>query len=298
MNARPLVSVIMIFLDEARFLAEAIESVVHQQFLDWELLLVDDGSTDGSAEIAQRYARSDKRIHHLGPQADAPRGTGPSRNIGLAEACGDFVTFLDADDQWPNARVLQRLVRCLTANSPAAMAYGSATWWTSWSQDPEDVPDWLPSHDWVDNVSERAPARDAVLPPGALVPVLLTDPKAIPCPCSVIIRREIAIESRGFPPELTALFEDQALYLKASLEWPVFVSSECFGRYRQHREQICRQAVRDGTVARDERAYRAWARAYISARGLLVGPIAEALRAEDVGPQITHRSTAGSESAA
>lgn len=81
-------------------LAAAIESVLEQTFEQFELLVVDDGSTDGSAAIARTFAERDVRIHYT-RQANA--GQGAARNTGLGMARGEAVAFLDQDDLWlPN----------------------------------------------------------------------------------------------------------------------------------------------------------------------------------------------------
>ena len=92
------VSAIVIFLNEERFLAEAIASVRAQTFRDWELILVDDGSSDGSAGIARAAAEEDPRIRVLAHPGGANRGMSASRNLGLSDARGEFVAFLDGDD--------------------------------------------------------------------------------------------------------------------------------------------------------------------------------------------------------
>src|SRR5262245_11303167 len=98
------VSAIIIFLNEERFLAEAVESVFAQDFRDWELLLVDDGSTDGSAGLATGFARNHPdRVRYLRHADRGNHGMSASRNLGLSHARGQFVGFLDADDVWvPN----------------------------------------------------------------------------------------------------------------------------------------------------------------------------------------------------
>ena len=83
--ATPLVSVVMPFLDGIRFLPEAIDSVVTQTYPEWELLLVDDGSTDGSSALARDYARGrPDRIRYLEHAGHANRGKSTSRNLGIA----------------------------------------------------------------------------------------------------------------------------------------------------------------------------------------------------------------------
>ena len=89
---QPRVSVITIFLDAERFLAEALESVIAQSFREWELLLIDDGSRDGGPAIARRFAeRKDYRIHYIRHADGANHGMSASRNLGLSRASGEFV---------------------------------------------------------------------------------------------------------------------------------------------------------------------------------------------------------------
>ena len=120
----PSVSVVLIFLDAVPFLDEAIRSIRDQTVPDWELLLVDDGSTDGSTEVARWHAGEDaRRIRYLEHEGHANRGMSASRNLGIAQARGRFVTFLDADDVLrPDA--LRTLTATLEREPRAAMAYG------------------------------------------------------------------------------------------------------------------------------------------------------------------------------
>ena len=77
------------------YLREAIESVLNQSYKDWELLVIDDGSTDNSCNIVQRYAENDKRICLIEqPNSGACR----ARNNGIVHARGEYIKFLDADD--------------------------------------------------------------------------------------------------------------------------------------------------------------------------------------------------------
>ncbi len=90
----PAVSVLMPVFNGERHLREAMESVLQQTFRDWELLVVDDGSTDGSGEIAASFG--DGRVRVI--RNDQNAGLVATLNRGLAEARGDFVARLDADD--------------------------------------------------------------------------------------------------------------------------------------------------------------------------------------------------------
>src|SRR5215213_8596780 len=98
MSQPPRVSVIMIFLNTERFIEEAIESVFAQTYDDWELVLVDDGSTDASTAIARRYAaQHPHKVRYLEHAVHQNLGMSASRNLGIREAHGEFIAFLDAD---------------------------------------------------------------------------------------------------------------------------------------------------------------------------------------------------------
>lgn len=98
----PLVSIITPCYNAAPFISQAIESVLAQSFGDWEMIIVDDCSSDDSLSIIQEYARIDSRIRYL--RTDKPSGS-PTlpRNMGIKEAKGRYIAFLDSDDIWlPN----------------------------------------------------------------------------------------------------------------------------------------------------------------------------------------------------
>jgi teichuronic acid biosynthesis glycosyltransferase TuaG len=94
----PLVSVITPAYNAASYIAETIESVIAQSHKDWELLVVDDGSSDGTAQIISEYAAKDQRVRLI--QSPGNEGAGPARNRALAAARGRYIAFLDGDDIW------------------------------------------------------------------------------------------------------------------------------------------------------------------------------------------------------
>lgn len=91
------VSVILPFFNNERYIEETINSVRMQTWEDWELLAIDDGSTDASAEIVQRYCRMDQRIRLIEHKHS---GSSAARNRGIEEAEGRYIALLDADDLW------------------------------------------------------------------------------------------------------------------------------------------------------------------------------------------------------
>lgn len=92
---KPLFSVVIPVYNRKDFITESIASVLNQNFRDWELLVVDDGSTDGTAEVVKSY--SDPRIRYL-YQDNAERGA--ARNLGIRNAQGEYIMFLDSDDRF------------------------------------------------------------------------------------------------------------------------------------------------------------------------------------------------------
>lgn len=97
-SSRPGVSVITPVWNAADTLEETVRSVQAQTRDDWEMLLVDDGSEDGSRALAERLAAGDPRLRLLGWGDN--RGAAAARNAGIAAARGRYVAFLDADDLW------------------------------------------------------------------------------------------------------------------------------------------------------------------------------------------------------
>lgn len=102
------VSVIVPVYNAEKYLREAIESVLNQTYTDFELLLINDRSTDRSKEICEEYSKKDGRIILLENNTDN-HGPGSTRNIGLDNATGEFIYFLDADD-WIDKTLLEACI--------------------------------------------------------------------------------------------------------------------------------------------------------------------------------------------
>src|SRR5688572_22915846 len=106
----PRVSIVMPLYNAAAYVAEAIDSVLAQPFDDWELLIVDDGSTDGSVDIARAASSgSAGRLRVVNHSAGVNRGTRAARNLGLAHARADLIAWLDADDVFAPDSLAERV---------------------------------------------------------------------------------------------------------------------------------------------------------------------------------------------
>lgn len=98
MSATPLVSVVVPTHDRAGIVGRAVQSALAQTVEDLEVLVVDDGSTDGTPSVLAELAACDTRVRPI--RLDRPRGAPAARNRGIDEAVGRFVAFLDDDDEW------------------------------------------------------------------------------------------------------------------------------------------------------------------------------------------------------
>lgn len=105
--AKPVVSVITPVWNAAATLTETVASVRAQTWPDWEMLLIDDGSTDESPALAAALAAADPRIRTLALPEN--RGAAAARNAGIRAARGRFIAFLDADDRWRPEKLARQL---------------------------------------------------------------------------------------------------------------------------------------------------------------------------------------------
>src|SRR4051794_36269759 len=119
-EANPLVSVVIPAFNRAFILPEALDSVLAQTFKDFELIVVDDGSTDDTEEVLRPYV--ERRGVRFLPQAN--QGPAAARNRGIEAARGKYVAFLDSDDLWLPIKLSVQIPR-MEAHPEAVMSYGN-----------------------------------------------------------------------------------------------------------------------------------------------------------------------------
>jgi glycosyltransferase involved in cell wall biosynthesis len=257
MPPQPLVSIITIFHNEERFLAEAIESVLAQTCPHWELLLCDDGSSDGSAEIARRYAAAHPdRIRCLHHPGRTNRGMSATRNLGIADARGEFIAFLDGDDVWVPEK-LTRQVFLLQQHPEAGAVYGRLHVWYAWTRRQADL-----VNDYVQPLGGE-PDR-LVRPPELLIRFLRND---VYTPSGLLFRRAVLEEVGGYEEAFRGMHEDGVVMAKICLKWPLYASGEVWYKYRQHPDSCCNQAIAAGRDRDALRAYLGWLDGYLAGHG-------------------------------
>jgi glycosyltransferase involved in cell wall biosynthesis len=267
---RGLVSVVIIFFNEERFLDEAVASVYAQTYPDWELLLVDDGSSDRSSEIARGYVERDPaRVRYLEHPGHGNRGASASRNLGVRAACCEWIAFLDGDDVWLPER-LERSVTLALAHRDADMIYGKTEYWRSWQASGSPPPDRIQPHYFRAN---------RILRPPDLLVRHLSLRAAYPCMGSLLVRRRAFKAVGGFEESFRGLVDDLVFLGKFCLWHTVYVSDECWDRYRQHPESDTALAEAQGRTRSVQRAYLSWLAGYLEQEGVQDERLHTALRA-------------------
>jgi glycosyltransferase involved in cell wall biosynthesis len=255
----PVVSVLMPFLNVAPYLADAIESVRAQTYPHWELLLVDDGSTDGSGEIARRYAALDPRVRALEHPGRANLGASASRNLALRHATGAYVALLDGDDLWLPPK-LEEQVALLEATPAADVLVGSTEFWYSWTGRPEDTR--------LDHVVRIGPPHGTIVPGVEMLAGTLEGTIKSPGTCSLIARREAFLRAGGFEDSFRRVFTDLVFWAKLLPGSSVLVMDTCWDRYRRHDTSSAAVATRSGELVATRLRYLQWLRRHLRAHGI------------------------------
>lgn len=102
------VSIILPLYNSEKYLKHTLTSIKNQNYKNWELIIVDDASTDNSLSEAQRFAKEDNRIKIIASAEN--KGVGASRNIALAHATGRYIAFIDSDDLWSKEKLSRQIV--------------------------------------------------------------------------------------------------------------------------------------------------------------------------------------------
>jgi glycosyltransferase involved in cell wall biosynthesis len=254
--ADPRVSAIIIVYNGAKFLRHAIDSIIGQTMPDWELIVVDDGSTDESAAIAEEYfAVRPRQIRLVRHEDGRNHGMSAARNLGIAHARGKYIGFLDADDEWLPNKLFDQ-VALLEDDPTLGMVYGRTTIWYSWQS---------PSLD-RDFHYELGVAPGRTYQPPRLFENLLLNIYQTPTTCNALFSRRVAVEVDGFENAFKGMFEDQVFFAKVMMTTPVFVSDEVWAKYRQHSKNASVESQNAGADEAARLRFLRWIARYLVRR--------------------------------
>jgi len=242
MNTLPVVSVVIPCFNTERYIAATLRAVLAQAGASLEIIVVDDGSTDGSAALVEREFPQVRLIRR------ANTGVAAARNAGIAAATGDWVAFCDADDIWLAGKLAAQF-EAMAAAPGCRMSYTAWHVWVSEEPDPElallqrlameagDTKKWAGATGW-------------------LYPELLLD--CVVWTSTVLMQRSLLEEVGVFDTSLR-IGEDYDLWLRASRVTRIERVALPFALYRQHPASITRSAPRDNYRGRVvQRALDIW----------------------------------------
>jgi glycosyltransferase involved in cell wall biosynthesis len=203
----PLVSVIIPVYNGEKFIGQALESVYSQTFRDFEVVVIDDGSTDGTLSVLDAYR--DRLIllknSHGGPAS--------SRNRGLEIARGSFIAFLDADDIWVPSKLERQVAVALAHPEYGIITADAATF----------------DHT---GITEQSAAAHKFIPSGFVLEALLFD-NWIANSC-VLVRRECFDKVGFFDEDPFVRGEDWIMWMRIAAHYQVFFQNEVLLHYRRH----------------------------------------------------------------
>jgi glycosyltransferase involved in cell wall biosynthesis len=270
MPAAPLISIIMPFLNVENFIQQAIESVLSQTDSDWELLLVDDGSVDGSTEIAKAYAsRHPEAIRYLHHEGHGNFGASASRNLGGHHARGKYIAYLDSDDVW-FPRKLEEQRRLLETIAGIDMIVGATKYWRSWQEATATQKDII--------IQVGAP-QNTLFAPGQLLPIVYPfGAGSAPSMNTVIVRSDLVRKIGGWVNSFRLAYTDQAFLVKCYVHGSTYVASNCWDMYRQRPDSSSQTALAGRGYQEIRSKFLLWFEGYLRECGLEDSETARLLR--------------------
>ena len=218
-----MISVIMPVFNTKQYLEQAIESVLYQTYQDWELILVDDGSSDGSGEMCDYYVKKDCRICVIHQEN---KGLSGARNTGMKQASGEFIQFLDSDD-WLYPETLRTAYEvAITSGSDMVifdMQYdGEGFSWHEKSTIPDGIYD-------SEVILEK-----------------LAKPSIPPYACNKFCRR--SLYDGVFFPEREKWEDVATTFYPVSRAKKIAVLGKPLYHYRQRKDAITKQAIKNKSI--------------------------------------------------
>jgi len=245
----PAVAVLTPTYNQEQFIGAAIQSVRAQSFSDWEMVVVDDGSTDGTVAVVEAVA--DPRIRLLRRPHGGLAGLGAAYAAGLATTTAPLVAILEGDDEWPPDKLGRQVPVFADAN--VVLAYGSA--------------ELIDERGCVYATYRPRPVGEAAenRPRGSILPQLLQQNFMVAA--TVIVRREALVGVGGFWQPAGIPYVDHPTWLRLALEGPFAFSPQVVGRWRRHTAQFT--TTRATGPQLDNRGFRAEVLGEAEERGLV-----------------------------
>jgi glycosyltransferase involved in cell wall biosynthesis len=221
MAQQPLVSVILPVYQGEDLILKSVYSVLNQTYTNLELIVIDDGSTDGT--LGRLATVSDPRLHVIPKRNE---GVSVARNLGISKARGEYIAFLDADDLWFPEKLAVDLETVARHGEPVCLVYS----WFYGVDDRNRLVNLSPSFRDAGNIAEFTLKRE-----GAMLP------------STTLMHRQVFDVIGGFPTD--SYHEDRVFFINACRRFPAFPTEQRTVVYRQSTSGRCRSILKDYDVA-------------------------------------------------
>ncbi len=202
------VSVIIPAYNASTFIRETVQSVIMQDFKDWELIIINDGSTDNTKSILDKFSGNEKvQVFHI-----ANGGVSNARNVGYKKSKGKYFAFLDADDVWLESN-LSAKVAFLNQHKEVGLVHSDA--------------------EVIDNNSSQTGETKSGKSGSLLRDLLLWNGTSIPAPSSILVRREVIDCVEGFNTNLSTA-ADQEFFFRVANKFEIGRIPKVTWQYRIH----------------------------------------------------------------
>lgn len=221
----PLVSIITPTYNHERYIADCIQSVIRQSYTNWEMIIVDDGSTDATLKVAQSFAAGDRRIHVYTQNNVGIFRLGETYNFAVSVSTGSYLAVLEGDDVWSEKK-LELQVKAMEEQPEAVLCWGRA-----YSSTADLASDYqlYPLEDKSRAVYANTPLYEATrhLILSCFIPAL-----------TVMVRRDALSAAGGFLQSHGLPLVDLPTWQQLSLQGPFIYIPEVLGRWRIYPNQV------------------------------------------------------------
>ncbi len=231
----PTISIITPLYNGEKTLYETAESVLAQDYTDWEWILFDDGSKDGTKDIAKKLSEEYiNKIFFHNHEGNSNHGTAYTRNRAAELSKGEIISFIDQDDIWYINR-LSHQMKLFESKTDCAMIWGPALYWYA-------------NRSFKQPVGLRGKGLESgKYDPPDFVEIFLSDLRGTPLPSASLVRRKEFENVGGFEESIRGS-EDIVLWLKLAEKFSIYYDDEILIKYRKHQDSTLRIASSSGKM--------------------------------------------------
>lgn len=241
----PLVSIITPLYNGTKTLDETAASILNQDFPDWEWILFDDGSNDGSQELGKSYSEKyPDKIFYYEHSENRNYGTAYTRNRAAEKSAGKVISFIDQDDVWYENRLSEQL-NIFNQFDECAMIWGPALYWYKEREFKQPVG------------YKGSGLKSGMYNPPDFVEIFLSDLRGTPLPSASLVRRKYFNAVKGYEESIRGS-EDIVLWLKLADKYPIYYHDEILIKYRKHQDSTLRIAKQSGIMDEWDLGFYNW----------------------------------------